>query len=146
MCGGLVDRNSLQSETWSMAGKFHSFSRPTHLSPWQAQGRVSALPPNSDRIPETIANSANRFESHTLVTKYNSRNVSANAELQNQQPRSNADSFALFAVWAWIMQQQQKSCPQSYPLWNVTNGIENLGTFNTTDLGTPASSPENGNP
>ena len=42
---------------------------------------------------------------------------------RNYQPTLNTDSYAFFAQWAWIQQQQDQSaqCPEVWPLWNITS-------------------------
>lgn len=70
---------------------------------------------------------------HALVTKNDPLRPTINFD--GLDPRDNADSYALFAMWTWMLPQQQRQCPNLYPLWNATaseGGITPVGSGTVT--------------
>ena len=58
------------------------------------------------------------ISSHAMKTK-NTLGFPVDASIVSRNPIENADSYALFANWAWIHLQQKRKCPHNFPLWNT---------------------------
>ena len=60
----------------------------------------------------------------TKTDKYGDLPESLRTGCKHWDPSENTESYAVLALWFWIRKQQQKTCPQHYPLWNLVKKLE----------------------
>ena len=70
-----------------------------------------------------------------LSCRYLKNNGPQRLNPKKYQPADNVDRYLNFIQWAWVRAQQQKTCLDNWPLWNVlTIPEQSSSTYERTEL------------
>ena len=70
-------------------------------------------------IEQVIDIATTTAECHTLRRPKSFSTTFTGVPRWQRNPIYNAHSYGVLAKWAWMQKQQQKFCPEAYPLWNI---------------------------